>query len=124
MTINEAVDLVDRLKPNQYDHELKVKWLSKLDGMIFREVISMHEGNTITEFPGYDDACPDTVLLVPYPYDEDVYNYFLQMQIDRENGEVGKYNQSATMFNNAYKIYCDWYNRTYMPLPKNAQFRF
>lgn len=124
MTIHEAVEMVDRLKPNQYDQEQKVKWLSKLDGMIFREVISTHADSTVEEFKGYDNAFPDTEMLVPYPYDEDVYNYFLQMQIDKENGEMAKYNQSATLYNNAYKIFCDWYNRTHLPIPANAQFRF
>ena len=124
MTIHEAVEMVDRLKPNQYDQEQKVKWLSKLDGMIFREVISTHADSNVEEFKGYDNAFPDTEMLVPYPYDEDVYNYFLQMQIDKENGEMAKYNQSATLYNNAYKIFCDWYNRTHLPIPEKAQFRF
>ena len=124
MTIHEAVEMVDRLKPNQYDQEQKVKWLSKLDGMIFREVISTHADSTVEEFKGYDNAFPDTEMLVPYPYDEDVYNYFLQMQIDKENGEMAKYNQSATLYNNAYKTFCDWYNRTHLPIPEKAQFRF
>lgn len=124
MTIQEAVALVDRLKPNQYDHEQKVKWLSKLDGIIFREVLSTHQGSPVDNFTGYDDAFPDAQLLVPFPYDEDIYNYFLQMQIDKENGEMGKYNQSAALYNNAYQCFCDWYNRTYLPLPEKSQFRF
>lgn len=124
MTINEAVELVDRMKPNQYDHETKVRWLSKLDGMIFREVIATHEGGALTQFEGYDDADPDTVLLVPYPYDEDVYNYFLQSQIDKENGEMAKYNQSIVLYNNAYQTFWNWYNRTHVPLPAETAFRF
>lgn len=124
MTIQEAVNLVDRMKPNQYDHETKVQWLSKLDGMIFREVIATHEGGTLTAFDGYDASDPDVVLLVPYPYDEDVYNYFLQSQIDKENGEMAKYNQSIVLYNNAYQTFWNWYNRTYRPLPAEAAFRF
>lgn len=124
MTINEAVELVDRMKPNQYDHETKVKWLSKLDGMIFREIITTHAGNTMESFDGYAGAGPETVLLVPFPYDEDVYNYFLQSQIDKENGEMNKYNQSVTMYNNAFRIFQDWYNRTHLPIPANAAFKF
>ena len=124
MTINEAVELVDRMKPNQYDHETKVRWLSKLDGMIFWEVIATHEGSTLTQFDGYGEADPDTVLLVPYPYDEDIYNYFLQSQIDKENGEMAKYKQSVVLYNNAYQTFWNWYNRTHVPLPAEAAFRF
>lgn len=124
MTINEAITLVDRLKPNQYTETMKVKWLSKLDGQIYKEVFLTHEGNEVKTFKGYDEASQDTVLLVPYPYDEDIYNYFLQAQIDKENGEIAKYNQSITLYNNAFLSYQNYYNRTHMPLPKGTRFRF
>lgn len=55
-------------------------------------------------------------------------------QMERENErrqeeeartiEQQKYNQSASLYNNAYKTFCDWYNRTHMPLPARAQFLF
>ena len=32
MTIREAIELVDRLKPNQYGSADKLRWLSELDG--------------------------------------------------------------------------------------------
>lgn len=125
MTIYEAINLVNKLRPNQYGDNLKIKWLSKLDGQIYKEVFQTHEGNTTESFSGYDDnASQDTVLLVPYPYDEDIYNYFLQAQIDKENGEMGKYNQNITLYNNAYRNFQNDYNRTHMPLPKGTRFRF
>ncbi len=124
MTINEAIDLVDRLKPNQYEHETKVNWLSKLDGMIFREIILTHAGFHPPVFDGYEHADPGTELLVQYPYDEDIYNYFLQAQIDKENGEMGKYNQNITLYNAAYQTFQDWYNRTHLPLPARSAFKF
>lgn len=124
MTIRDALTLVDRLKPNQYTDTMKVKWLSKLDGQIYKEVFLTHESNEVESFSGYDEANQDTVLLVPYPFDEDVYNYFLQAQIDKENGEMGKYNQNITLYNNAYRNFQNDYNRTHMPLPKGTRFRF
>lgn len=124
MTIKEAIDLVDKLKPNQYDFTLKAKWLGKLDGMLFREVFLTHEGCEMESFEGYDDAPADKELLVPYPYDEDVYNYFLQAQIDKENGETGKYNQSITLYNTACLNFQSWYTRTHKPLSVGSRFRF
>ena len=124
MTIQGAITNVDRLKPNQYTDTMKVKWLSKLDGQIYKEVFLTHEGNEVEVFNGYDDAGQDTVLLVPYPFDEDIYTYFLQAQIDKENGEMGKYNQNITLYNNAYRNFQNDYNRTHMPLPKGTRFRF
>ena len=123
MTIKEAIDLVDRLKPNQYTENLKIKWLSKLDGQIYKEVFLTHEGNSVENFVGYDEASQETVLLVPYPY-EDIYNYFLQAQIDKENGEIAKYNQSITLYNNAFLSFQNYYNRTHMPLPSGTRFKF
>jgi len=127
MTIQEAIYLVDRLKPNQYEAIHKIRWLSKLDGMIWKEVMMTHVGLTCEQirqgFQGYEDAARDTELLVPYPYDEDVYNYYLQSQIDKENMEIAKYNQTAALFNNAYKAFCDYYNRTHRPIPKRSEFK-
>lgn len=125
MKLNDAIEMVDRFKPNQYEYETKVKWLSKLDGMIFREVILTHAGCHERCFHGYDkDTNPETELIVPYPYDEDVYNYFLQSQIDKENGEIAKYNVSVALYNNAYQAYVNWINRTHRPLPARAHYRF
>jgi hypothetical protein len=124
MTIKEAIDLVDKLKPNQYPFELKVKWLSKLDGQIFKELFMTHEGCPADTFAGYDNASPHCELLVPYPYDEDIYSHFLQAQIDKENAETAKYNQSITLYNTAYYSFASWYNRTHKPVQVGARFRF
>lgn len=125
MTIAEAIDHVDRLKPNQYAQSFKIKWLSKLDGQIYREIFATHEGNTIENFSGYDETTSeDTELLVPFPYDEDIYNYFLQAQIDKENCETDRYNQTITLYNNAYMAFWNWYNSTHTPIPKRQRFIF
>lgn len=124
MTIQEVITLVDKLKPNSYPFTMKVKWLSKLDGQIYREVFATHEDNLVEGFHGYDDAEPERLLLVPFPYDADIYTYFLQAQIDKENGEIAKYNQSITLYNTAYFNFQSWYNRTHKPLSAGTRFRF
>lgn len=113
VTIGEAIGLVDRLKPNMYPTELKVKWLSKLDGMIFREILSRREAlASQTTFDGYlDDTPQDTELLVQEPYDEEIYNNYLQAMIDRENGEIGKYSQDIALYNTAFTRYRNWVNQ-------------
>jgi hypothetical protein len=124
MTIAQAIELVNTLKPNQYSNSQKVAWLSQLDGKIFAELISTHEGG-IESFAGYtDETDTSTELLVKYPYDQDIYNYYLQSMIDRENGEVSKFNQSGALFNNAYMEFTAQYNRTHVPLPQKSAFRF
>ena len=124
MTVAEAISGVDRLMPNQYPETTKINWLSKLDGLIFKEVFLTHEGNPTESFDGYDESSQGAELLVPYPYDADIYNYFLQAQICKENGEIGKYNHSMTLYNNAFLAFQNWYNRTHTPLPSATRFKF
>lgn len=44
MTIQEAMDRVDEMKPNKQSQTLKVRWLSELDGIIWRELEKTHRG--------------------------------------------------------------------------------
>lgn len=114
MTISDAITMVDALRPNQYSKDMKIRWLTRLDGMIWQEVIRTHEGAAET-FDGYSSAeLESKEMLVAAPYDEDVYNNYLQAMIDRENGEAGKYSQSITLFNAAFVRWRNWYNREHM----------
>lgn len=122
MTIIEAIDRIDSLKPNNYTQEDKVKWLSTLDGVIKTEIIDTHEGAESVSFNGYDaDAALDTILLVPAPYD-DIYVKWLEAQIDYANGETAKFNNSIVMYNTAYSTLERHYNRTHMPISKSMKF--
>ena len=113
MTISDAITMVDALRPNQYSKDMKIRWLSRLDGMIWQEVIRTHEGGAET-FDGYSsEELESKEMLVAAPYDEDVYNNYLQAMID-ENGEAGKYSQSITLFNAAFVRWRNWYNREHM----------
>lgn len=73
-------------------------------------------------FDGYNAETPlDTELIVPHPYD-DVYRYWLEAQIDYANGEYAKYNNSMSMFNEAYSAFYRYYHKTHMPKGKNIKF--
>ena len=73
MTIIEAINKIDSLKPNTYSQPDKIKWLSNLEGVIKKEIIDTHEGAEDVNFVGYDVDTPlDTVMIVPAPYD-DIY---------------------------------------------------
>lgn len=122
MTIMEAINKIDVLKPNGYTPTEKTRWLSTLDGRIKTNIIDTHEGGEGVVFNGYDDETPlDTVLLVPAPYD-DIYIHYLEMQIDYTNSEYGKYNNSMAMYESAYSAFANHYNRTHMP--KGKKFKF
>lgn len=122
MTIIEAINGIDSLKPNSYPQQDKVIWLSILDGIIKTEIIDTHEGAEGVIFNGYEDVnLFDTVLLVPAPYD-DIYIKWLEAQIDYANGETAKYNNSMVMYNTAYTAFERFYNRTHMPKGKSIKF--
>ncbi|MBQ9860954.1 MAG: hypothetical protein IJO75_01710 [Clostridia bacterium] len=122
MTIIEAINRVDALKPNNYDQKTKISWLSTIDGMIKSEIIDTHEGAESVTFTGYDSDTPTTTeLLVPTPY-EDIYVRWLEAQIDYNNGEYGRYSNSMTMYNAAYSAYERYYNRNHMPLGQSFKY--
>ena len=122
MTILEAVHKIDTVKPNSYTQPEKVKWLSTIDGIIKSEIIDTHECGEDIVFEGYaDDTDLDTMLLVPAPYD-DIYIRWLEARIDYANGEINKYNNSLTAYNDAYDLYARYYNRNHMPKGKTFKF--
>ena len=115
MTIMEALNRIDELKPNSYSTSEKIRWLSTLDGLVKTRVIDTHEGGESVQFNGYtEDIDLDTVLLVEDLY-ADVYIKWLETQIDYANGEYAKYNNTAMAFNSAFTEYTNYYNRTHMP---------
>lgn len=122
MTIIEAINQTDVLKPNNYSQEDKIRWLSTLDGVIKKNIIDTHEGADAITFNGYDENTElDTVLLIPAPYD-DIYIRWLETQIDYANADYGKYSNSMTMYNSAYEEFVRYYNRNHMPLGKSIKY--
>lgn len=134
MTIGKVIQIIDRLKPNKFQRVDKIRWLSELDAMIWQELILTHEMPCAPNdgwvgmsadpvFPAYPEDAPDgTELLVGFPNDS-IYLRWLESQIDLNNGEITKYNNSRSLFNSAYLTYTDWYNRTHMP-KQGGGFRF
>ena len=111
MLISEAIEITDRIKPNAYGREEKVKWLSDIDMQIYEEIIKTHIGDERI-FNGYDGDTDinGTELLAQNPYDE-LYIHGLKRQIDLNNEEYSKYNNDCLLFNSVYTNFYDWYNR-------------
>jgi hypothetical protein len=115
MTINEVITQVDELKPNQISDDIKVRWISVLEGKIIDEIILTHELSEIVEFNGYTINDMDTELLVPDTY-ADVYIYYIEAMIDETNMESARYASSMQMFNSAWQDYANYYNRNNKPI--------
>lgn len=114
MTINQAIATVDsRMIGNQYPIEEKVRWLSDLDSRIYAEVISRYVDSGAAGFNKYSaDGDLNNALIVPDSY-SDLYLYFLQAMINKENNECTRYNNCMVMFNTYYALFVRQYNRTH-----------
>ena len=80
MTIREAICISEQLNPDQFPEEDKVRWLSNLDGQLKRDIFDTRQGLPAEEFAGYTMEDLDRELLVPAPYDDEIYPAFLIMK--------------------------------------------
>ena len=124
MTIKDCIDKVDNIKPNQYTIKDKVMWLSFLEEIIINEVLKTHEGydGRYDNFEGYSEDRLTVPLIVPSPYDR-LYEEYLKMMIDKENGEIARYNNSMVSYNTYMMEYRKHYNKTHMPLDVTSKRR-
>lgn len=119
MTINEVLDEVDRIaKNNSIDRNQKIKWLDRLDRSIFNDLLQ-YKKNNIETFDGYDvDDDEDTELLAVKPYDE-LYVYYVLAQINLIQQEIDFYNNNYAIYEDKYRNYRDFINRTYRTKGRN-----
>lgn len=111
MTIKEAIDWADALRPNKLAAALKYKWFSDLDGRIQTEVWGLDPEDTGPYTASTDE---ETELLVPSPYDG-IYVTYLCSMIDWGNGQYSDYNNGKAAYNDAFTQYAAWYRRRHLP---------
>jgi len=121
MTVREAIDRCDALKPNQYSDDVKLTWLSELDNHIYNDIYLTHE--ECIPHPVFPYTEDDTVLLAESPYDE-LYPSYLKAKIDEMNEETTRYANSAAVYNSQYQDFARYYNRTHMPIQRRANNAF
>lgn len=109
MTINDAIMAADELRPNAFSEDMKVAWISELDGKIALEVFQDEEV-PLYEYPNDGEK----ELLVVHPH-SDIYPLYLVAMIDFFNQDIGSYQNAMSMFNSKYDIFAKWYQRTHMP---------
>ena len=126
MTVEEILAQVDEIKANTYDENIKILWLSELEGRIFNDIILTHEHDLVEDeegnmveptFTGYDESSENVDVIAPDTY-ADLYRNYLFTMIDYSNGETDRYTNSMLMFNNSYEQFEIWYNRTHKPIQK------
>lgn len=112
MTVDQAIDRVDRLKCNAYTLREKRDWLAQVEGRIRREILDAHSPGLPARDTEKLDG--DWELTAPAPFDA-LYIRWLEAQIDLYNGEPERYNGSVALFNAEYDAFGSWYNRNFTP---------
>lgn len=108
MNIQTAIEQIDRQVVNQIEDGDKIRWLTDLDRTIYATILS--KANADISAPAFNEYDLDTELLVKAPYDE-VYRWYLEMQIHGINGEAGRYNIAASKYNSALIAFGDYVQR-------------
>ena len=98
MTVKNIIDHVDKIKPNTFDFETKLKWIADVEGRVRVEILK----------EGVEDVIPPMLesdeLLIPYMY-ADVYVYYIIAMIDFLCGDFEKYYASSKAYNKATSDY-------------------
>lgn len=123
MTINDAISIVDEMKPNMMSRTLKLKYLTECEQLIHSEILLKHEHPAAQDAkPVYtQETNPETELLAPDPYSE-IYTFYLMSQIDRQNQEDGRYYNDRQDFERAWDTLGDWWTREHMPIQAVREF--
>lgn len=122
MRASEIIDYVDTVEPNQFDAEIKLKWLRELDQKVYEQLVKTHEAPIVENWQPLQEIGGE--LLIPEPYAREVYEFHLRMKIAASNLEDVRYNQHSLLFNRAWSEFERWYIRTHRALPPRGGNRF
>ncbi len=100
MTVNECLEIVEPLSPSAVGTDIRLRWLSELEGKIRVELLgeSVEGQSMLTADDGEEE------LIAPHPYDQMYWMYLLAM-LFCASGEVARYENAAALFNAAYMGY-------------------
>jgi len=113
MTIKQAIQLSDDVKPNAFLERAKYQWLNELEGRVALNTFLMAGAELrFFQYRYPDDG--DLELLVLPPHDG-IYPAYLNAQIDKLNGEYDKYQNSMAAYNALFGDFTRWFARVYEP---------
>ncbi len=115
MKAMEAINQADRLRPNAYSAEEKLRWLERLEERIRREIPAGDEAQNEESFG------PERELLAPAAYEE-LYLHFLCARMSLGDGEADSFNAANALFEAVYGSFRNARNRE--RLPKTARKRY
>lgn len=111
MTIQEAINKANELRPNPISADTKVDYLNELNAQI-AETMGVDMPDKLTAQSTED-------LLMPYPY-EQVYVLYLTAMIDNAQEEFALFNNDMVLFNQAMHEALAWWRRHHKKESINA----
>lgn len=114
MKVSEIIANVDRIRPNQYEKDLKTMWLNEIEGIVVDDVLNMSEGNNIELNPYNYEADGEKELLVPDRFCDLYLNYIIA-KIDYHDGETDSYINDVAMYESAFDSFAAWHIRNNIP---------
>ena len=90
MTLNQAIQRADELRPNSLEHELKAAWVRELEGRV-------------ADFMGlpFERAEEDAPLLMQEPFDN-IYYLYVAAMIDVAQQDSDLYYNDSVLFNASF----------------------
>ena len=108
MTIAEAIEKADVIRPNALTHDLKLMWVQKVNSQM-AEFMGEDIPWPITE-DEYDEDAGATELIVPDPYDE-LYIWYLCAMIDIAQEDTALFGNDMQLYNAANSEFRRWHRR-------------
>lgn len=109
----DAIREADRLRPNSYPTEEKLRWLARLEARIREEILPHYEPEAAAA-QETDPEAPDRRLCVETPYDE-MYVHWLCAQMALYEQELESFNAANALFEAVFVRFRNAYNREHRP---------
>lgn len=117
MTLSQAINMVDDIKPNAFSDETKTAWINEAEGLVQTEVLLL----AIDDVKAYRwERDYGTELLAKPPHDK-IYWTYLSAMVDFGNGEYNKYQNTMQLFNSFFGEYQRWFALHYRPADGEAE---
>lgn len=120
MTVLQACERLQALRPGEMTEADVRRHLQQLDGLAVCDIFCRYEGGRI-DLPIYNEQNKQSVLLIPQPY-EGVYERYLIAQLEAESGDTVRYNNAYSRFRALYDDFAAHHNRTHTA--KRVTFRW
>lgn len=113
-TMNKVLERVGRTKPNALSDEDKARWLLELDRRIYEEITKADDPERTPPEVFPEDGEKELVVKAPY---DNLYDLYLTAMIEYWMREYDAYNNTVTLFRQAYDEFRARWRRDHRPKP-------